>query len=785
MLVKNVLKGIKHKPFRIIGIISMVLLAGLLYVSLGYTLVVANDSLQNYVKDYNQEDFSFEMNPYLSTDESSQYGNVQYLYQLSVTEKQKVIADRIQYLEQHYQINIEERDYKQINFLSTELNKTVTLRVFKNNKEIDKTYVEKGGRLPASNNEIALGVTFAEKNQLKLNDTIMINNTNYTIVGFIYLVDYIYPQLSSEGIAFDASNQVLGVLSDSSFDAFQAPGVTYYAGDFLKNTYTKKDVENMNNFYMTNLVDAKTAFRTGAIDSEITADGAMINALSGVLLVLAVVVIGIVVNKSINAERVQIGVIKSLGYSHSKILKSYMIYPFVASIIGSIFGYFLGYLLAIPIINFFHLYYQMPMGNIHFSFSIFIIAIILPIIALNLFSAIVIYFLVRKAPLDLMKIKVNNKVGFLVRKLNHLLKRLSFKVRFKYSIALRGVGKLAITFVGVLIASIYLVFALSFSQSFSTILGSASPNSDYKYQVIFDQPTNTEKEAANDRFMEIPSSIVVKDKAIDVTLMGIDEQLNRYALVDKNNNDLSQSLYENENNVVITSMLAMIDHIKVNDYINIKTTTLDENNQETDTLHQVKVVGIMENYSTPYVFTQLKTLNGYYNLDSSWYNGVWTNTKITDHVKTIFDKDEMMQSIDQMMGMVKSLIYVLVGVAVLLAIIVLILIAIFNIEDNFKTISYFKVMGYSDKEVSQMVLNIYLPIVILAYLFSIPLTLLSLRSLMTMVSSSLNFALPFNLSFVQTIVGLVIILITYYFSQIIARRKLNKISLQEALKYNE
>ncbi|QVK16797.1 FtsX-like permease family protein [Mycoplasmatota bacterium] len=781
MLIKNVLKGIKNKPFRIIGIILMVVLAGCLYVSLGYTLFVVEETVDNYVVDYNQEDFSFEMNSYLSTTEISENNyDVQYIYQLPENEQKKIIEERINYLENKYEINIERREYKQINFDSNQLNKTITIRVFKNSKEINQTYIEKG-RLPQNDQEIALGIAFAKANHLSLNYNIEIEGDLYQIVGFVYFVDYIYPQLSSENFVYDAKNQALGVLNDTFFEDFSAPKVTYYAGEFLKGSYTKEDVKKIDDFYMVNLVDAKTALRTGAIYGELDANKVLITALSSVILVLAVVVIGIVVNKSINMERRQIGVIKSLGYSRFKILMAYMIYPITAGIIGSIFGYIIGYYLAIPIISFFGIYYQMPVNELHFNINIFINSIILPILLLNLFSAFVIYFLVKKSPLDLMRTKVNHKVNFLVKWMHPILKKFSFKTRFKYNIALRGFGKLFITFIGVLIASIYMIFALSFSQSFKKIIGDVSSSSDYKYQVIYDQPTQAEKNELDDRFMMIPSKINANNSEIEVTLIGVDSTLNRYQLVDDKNKNLLPTLYENEQNVVISSMLSVIHEVDVGDYMSILVTTQDGK----DSLKQVKVVGIMENYITPYVFIPIKTLNNYYCLDSSWYNGVWTNEKQTEHVKSLFDKEEMIQSIEQMTGMVKSLVYVMVFVAVLLAIIVLVLIAVFNIEDNFKTISFLKVMGYEDKEISSMVLNIYLPIIIIAYLLSIPITLMSLRKLMSTIGSELNFAFPFNLSLIQTLYGLIIIVVTYYVSLFIAKRKLNKIALQEALKINE
>jgi len=785
MIVKNVLKGIKNKPFRMMGIILLIAFAGMLYVSLGYVIKSADFSVNEFAKEYNQEDFSFELNSYLSDAELSEVihnysSDIQYMYQLNDEDRVKIIDKRLMFLETTYDINIEARSYKQTSYHSTELNKDITIRVFTNNVEINKTYIEKG-RLPLNDNEIALNKTFAKSSNLSIDDTIKINDHVFKIVGYIYLVDYTYPQLSSESLVFDSNKQIVAVLSNQSFEDFKAPMVTYYAGEFNKDSYIKSDIDKMNHFYMQKVIDAKQALRTGAIYSEIEADQTMIEALSGVILFLAVVIIGIIVNKSLNNERSQMGVIKSLGYSNSDILKAYMVYPFIASMAGVILGYIGGYFLSIPIFNFFTLYYQMPLTVIAFDWTIIVNSLILPVILVNIFSAIVIYFIVKKPPLDLIRIKSKNKISWFVRVINRLLKHLSFKTRFKYSIAMRGIGKLLITFTGVIIASIYLVFALSSMQSFDTVLNKSIGNGDYKYQIIYEQPTNKEASTSDDKFMMLPANIVKNDEPIDVNLIGIENDLQRYKIVNEANENLVSKIYQNQHNIVITSMLSMINNIDVGDTVKIKITT----KQGEPVFHEVKVVGINENYTTSTIYMQLNTLNSYYGLNDSWYNGIWTKTKITDGVESIYDKDEMALTMESLLGMAKLLIYTMVGISIILAIIVLILIAVFNIEDNFKTISFLKVMGYTDQEISHMVINIYLPLVVFAYFISIPVTLLTFRSLIKTMSDQLNFIIPFKMGIIQVLIGLIIIVSTYYLSILFSKRKLNKISLQASLKYNE
>ena len=66
------------------------------------------------------------------------------------------------------------------------------------------------------------------------------------------------------------------------------------------------------------------------------------------------------------------------------------------------------------------------------------------------------------------------------------------------------------------------------------------------------------------------------------------------------------------------------------------------------------------------------------------------------------------------MEMIRVSLMIMVVVAVILGSIMMILITTFIIDENQKQISILKVMGYREKEISRMVLTIYLPFVMMA-----------------------------------------------------------------------
>ena len=123
--------------------------------------------------------------------------------------------------------------------------------------------------------------------------------------------------------------------------------------------------------------------------------------------------------------------------------------------------------------------------------------------------------------------------------------------------------------------------------------------------------------------------------------------------------------------------------------------------------------------------------------------------------------------------------------AFLIGLIIITLITNLIVDENTGSISLLKVIGYEDKYISKLMLNIYTPVVFLAYIIGVPLALASIDGLMKSIASETNYVLPVSINPIMFIIGLLFILASYYASILIAKRKLRKVSLQEVLKRQE
>ncbi|KFZ26863.1 MAG: FtsX-like permease family protein [Candidatus Izimaplasma bacterium HR2] len=128
------------------------------------------------------------------------------------------------------------------------------------------------------------------------------------------------------------------------------------------------------------------------------------------------------------------------------------------------------------------------------------------------------------------------------------------------------------------------------------------------------------------------------------------------------------------------------------------------------------------------------------------------------------------------------MIFVMIFVSIVIGAIVVYILTVMTIEDNFYNISLFKVIGYNNKEIDKMILGGYLIYGIIMFLVTIPSAILSFIALQLLMARMYNVVMPFEFSLWHGAVAIAIYIILFYLGANVAKRKLSRISLQEAMK---
>ena len=156
-----------------------------------------------------------------------------------------------------------------------------------------------------------------------------------------------------------------------------------------------------------------------------------------------------------------------------------------------------------------------------------------------------------------------------------------------------------------------------------------------------------------------------------------------------------------------------------------------------------------------------------------------------EEAKTIYyllSVEDLKDNIAKQMDRFNGSIYIVIGFASVMALIIIAVIANIVVEENKKTISLMKVMGYENKRISSIVLNIYTPFIIIAYLLSIPVMINILKVIVNALTGDIEVSIPIEADPFMSIMGLLGLLVAYYLALLMSKKVLNKIPLAVALK---
>lgn len=844
LLFRNALKGLKRKKMQMFGIIMMITLSTGIYVAMNtaldrleekYYTYLDNQNVENYsidvIVDYENislEDINYIKENYFQN-ASEEEKNLLTYYQ-HTKQKTSDLVQQIQYLMMKYKANV----YLESNVLAslqdtydfdfeyerskTIMDEDILMKVIPYNKDkrINKTYLRKGN-FPKEKNEITMLEAFAKAHDLEIGDSYKIGEQEYKIVGFTYAPDYIYPLISFSTPIFDEEQNNIIFVSEEAYGEIIGIDDNTFAIRFDEGVNRKFEFETTTNdegvtvslkedpmTYMIEheqdklMVSVNTITRIGRIGMlqiEFATDRLFAEYFLYLLLIIAVIIIMIITKKRIDDERLQIGVLKSLGYSRFSIAFSYLVYPILGSIIGGLLGFTIGSLLNGTVTSMFLSFFNVPIDGFSIAPKYLVDAILVPAVLLSILCYIIAIFMLRKKPLSLLKEGSHLKVNIMSKVVNFFTRILPFKQRFKYSLASRSLGKLLIVTITSFGAGMLIVLTLIGMDLFDKAIESSFEGMKYDYIVYMNNNYNEETSDKEDYILN--ASVIFKEiqdkegkvlskenleEDTTATLIGIDQTVQFIELLDEKKNNITNKVTNHQ--AVISKNMQEYFELEIGDQLNFEVNEIPLS---------YEVVGVSNELMSFNVYVDRETLSHDLGFEDKMYNMIYS---IDDKYQSMSKLDEeelskivyvmslkdLKDNILKQMERYNASIYLVIAFAAFMAFIIICVIASIIVEENKKTISLMKVMGYKTREVSSIVLNIYTPVVILAYLLSIPAMKNLLEWIVAQLVSDTEVTIPITFSITNAVIGLIALLVAYYIAIAISKRVLNKVPLAVALK---
>ena len=444
--------------------------------------------------------------------------------------------------------------------------------------------------------------------------------------------------------------------------------------------------------------------------------------------------------RMVEEERTQIGTLKALGYSQAAIAAKYLIYALSASLIGSILGVLVGCTVLPQVIM---MAYQIMYTTLEQRLSPIqptqsIVSTLIAVCCVTIATWAACYRELRSSPAELMR-PAAPKQGkrILLERVTFFWNRLNFSGKATLRNLIRYKKRFFMTIFGIGGCMGLLMVGFGLKDSIATIM-------DNQYTTIWtfdvtlglDDDEDTAEAAAwaeeQDEVLDTLTVYEVSKEAeseadtLDIYLFVPEtlDTLDEY--VDLHSRTKSGETYTlTDDGVIITEKLARVLELDIGDSFEIK-------DSETES-HTVTVTAIVENYlyhyvyMTPALYEEVYGETPEYNellahtveLDLTDEETLATALLSSDGISSITYTRDRQETVDNMMGALDLIMWVLIISAGLLAFVVLYNLNNINITERRRELATLKVLGFYDGEVAGYVYRENVLLTILGILLGI------------------------------------------------------------------
>jgi putative ABC transport system permease protein len=787
LLIKDQIQKIKHSPFNFISLSILILIISFTYTTVESSIRRLDENHEEYLETQQIEDFYFVMGEidvnYLSgsaifticrelgitvetqcaiayvEDSPESMNKLNFIINEGIKEHPEIYENLIStyiddfkeendyIVEKNIVVNIEEDDYYY---------KFLTLT-----KKINVPYITEG-ILPENDFEIAVFPEFAKANSINIGDTYSINSKEYLVTGFFYKPEFLFPIMSMDQIEFDEETQTLVLCNENTIRDLNQFLFTKYLvkGDLttLSDQFGYEEVQsgdysflgkNMQLVYM--LMPADIDFRIITLGLEVENARAFINIFLPVFTLFVTVLLLIFMKRYVKNNEDDIFTLHALGYSRREIALSILLYPFLISL-HAIAGYLLGLFVSFKTFSLYSNRYLFPKAEFTIYQDIFIYAVIIPIIVILVLNYISIYSSIARKP----KVK---KVRLRIFKFTPLKTVLQ-------------------TFALFLTISIMITFGLNGNSMFTAFIDYTKEGNNFENMINLQRLTNDPVDENYQTYTYTPTKIIkVNSRPLKSsqasTLYGIKSNNSLKLLINNdidNNNKLGDG-------TIISEYLQTKLNLKVGDSLTFTVGSVESTEE---------IVGVSNELLENNLFILQSKLNDFYQLDDTYYNGVYTIDDLyeSEFIVTKISYRNSLEEFSSILNISSLIINFLVILSIIISIFIFTLIIMNYYSDNRISIAILKSIGYNRFEINKKYLLILYVLLVISYVVAVPITVVLLQEMLNLLMDSIGFKLILDISFLNILSGFIIIHALFISIVYNTNRYYDSIQISEIIRHN-
>ena len=668
------------------------------------------------------------------------------------------------------------------NFYSEQdLSDDTMIRIYKNREKVDIATVYEG-RLPKNKHEIALDRLFADKNDYKVGETIHLNGEDIKIVGFIAVPDYTSLIEKNNDLMMDAIHFGVAIVDNKTFDEFAEKNITYNYSYVLdkKDTSDKENYDKLNDirdiclengYMLTNMMTSDMNQTISFLPNDMGGDIPMIKALLYVILVILAFIFVVISETIIDEESTVIGTLLASGYTKNELIRHYMVLPIIITIVSCIIGNIVGYLVFPPYFkDMYYGSYCLPPLKVQFIPEAFVTTTIIPLVFM-----LVINYLMLRHKLNISPIRFLRRDTHKNRIKQHIkLKHGSFFRRFQIRVILQNKGSYFTLFIGILFASFILMFGIVMGPCIDNYLQNSEDSVKADYQYVLKQPVDIKnaKDVEKLTITSLETYYKAGDLDLDVSFYGLDNDSKYY-------DDIS--LPSKDDEITISYDFAQKMGLKKGDKITFT-------NPYTEKDYKFKVYDIYDYKAGFSAYMTQKNLNDMIDQDKNYYNAYLSDKKLDikdEYIQSKLTRNDVVKIGEQVTSSFGQMIPIMTTVSIIIYLVVMYILTKLVMDRNATNMSFLKVMGYDDKEISKLYLKASTIVVVISLIICAPFSYYLMDVLFKFAfmrfTSYIEMYMPYYLHIVVFVVGLLV----YSLVNFILNRSIKKVDLGESLKESE
>ena len=790
MLKKKMFRDIKQNLSQFITIFLMVLIGVMVYVGIEAYMDGMTSAADIFYKNNNIQDLNV-------------MGN------LSDKDLDKIKSlDNVKDAEKKLVVNAIDKDDKDKTYLLS----------FIDSNNISKFHIMDGEKFDVNKKGAWVDNFYAEKNNLKVGDTIKIKYDTFSleekILGLINVPDHIYdvkdeselvPNRENFGFVYLSVNEIpesyikdlvmkeMKITDEKIFDKYvkdfnykEYIPYNYIMVDVNKKknvTSVKEDIEdNVSNAKA--IVKIEDTMSYQRYQGEIDEGASYVGIFSGLFLFIAMLSVITTMTRVVKKQKLQIGTMKALGIKNSKIVMHYVGYGFFVSLAAAIVGIILGkYFIGTFFLNMEMDYFEVPNGVPVVKPLSYLVALLVVMVV-----SFITYLTCRKElfkkPAEALRNEVPNvKVSSLNLSTKGIFKKLNFSSKWNYRDILRNKFRTVTAVVGIVGCCMLIVCAFGMLNSMNHFIKLQFEdlyNFNYKLS-LKENIKDDELKVLTDKYGNNTSETLTIE-----TKIGKEREANTIFVTDAGNlvrfqNENGEFIKVNKNNgVYVTRKLADQKNLKVGD-------TIKWHIYGVNKYYESKIVGLTKDpqvQNLTMTKEYLESLDIDYKPDSLYTNTDLKGVKDIKNVSLVQDINELKNSLESMLSMMKSMIILIIVFAIGLGAIIIYNMGILSYSEKQYQFATLKVLGFSDKKIKKIFVQQNNWITVLSIIIGLPtgyyMTSWIFKSV---IADNYDFSAYINLStYLIAIIGT--ILVSIIVSRMLSK-KVNKIDMVSSLKANE